>query len=87
MLLAVLCSFGRALLHPELPWAGAGQAARCPGTLDVFAWQTREEMALNKAPTVGSSPVRVHVLDPPPREGWELGSCAEPLPEQGFMCL
>lgn len=63
----------------------------CARHLDVFAWQTLEGMAFKtpgqpELPTVGSSPVVVNALDPPPREGCEPGSSAEPLPEEGLMC-
>lgn len=40
-----------------------------------------------KLPAVGSSPVVVNVLYASPWEGCELGSSAEPLPEEGLMLV
>lgn len=80
----------RVLPRGALCWArGKLPAAR---HLDAFAWQTQQGMAFKttgqpELPTAGRSAVVVNVLDPPPREGCEPGSSAEPLPEQGLMCL
>lgn len=52
----VLCLGGRWLLGlrcPEVRWAGPGAGGLMPRYLDVFAWQTHEEMAFY---TMGQQP-------------------------------
>lgn len=70
---------------PRVRCAGQGRAAPCPGT--CMSLHEGNGFEQPKLPAVGSSPVVVNVLYAPPWEGCELGSSAEPLPEEGLMLV